>query len=162
MASAASTPGTPHRADDPRLSGRERLLAAAVAAAAATPLAVAWRLEPDTAGVGTHQQLGLPACGWMSGMNLPCPSCGMTTAFSLAVRGDFIASFQAQPMGAVLAIAAAAAVVVAAFTAATASRSYQLLGPFLGGRTVWAVVVLLALAWVYKVAAIRLESGAMP
>lgn len=145
-----------------RLSMGGRVVAATVAAAAATPLAVAWRLEPDSAGVGTHQQLGLPACGWMSGMNLPCPSCGMTTSFSLAVRGELLAAMQAQPMGALLALAAAVAVVVAGFTAATGSRSYELLGSLLGGRAVWVGLVLAALAWVYKIAAVRLDGGAMP
>lgn len=159
MSLATATPGHPRHADVGPLAPRERLFALAVAAGAATPLAIAWRLEPAAEGVGTHQQLGLPACGWMAGMNLPCPSCGMTTSFSRAVRGDLLGAVQAQPMGALLAIAAAVAVVVALFTAATGSRSYELLGSLFGRRGVWTVVALCGVAWAYKVAAVRLGEG---
>lgn len=162
MSPAAATSGHPRHADDRRLAPRERLVASVVAAGAAAPLAIAWRLEPSAEGVGTHQQLGLPACGWMAGMNLPCPSCGMTTSFSRAVRGDLLGAVQAQPMGALLAVAAAVAVIVAIFTAATGSRSYELLGSLFGRRGVWTVVALCGLAWAYKVAAVRLGEGSFP
>ena len=83
------------------------MVAAAVALAAAGPLVLAAWLEPAAAGLGTHEQLGLPACGWVAAAGIPCPSCGMTTAFAHAARGDLLGSFLVQPAGAILALAAA-------------------------------------------------------
>lgn len=65
---------------------------------------VAASLTPASAGVGTHQQLGLAPCSLLSLSGYPCPTCGMTTAFSLAVRGRFFAAFTAQPAGLVFAM----------------------------------------------------------
>ncbi|NBO19844.1 MAG: DUF2752 domain-containing protein, partial [Proteobacteria bacterium] len=41
---------------------------------------VRW-LTPDARGLGTHEQLGLPPCGFYLWYGLPCPSCGMTTSW---------------------------------------------------------------------------------
>lgn len=51
----------------------------------------------------THRQLGLPPCTFRSLSGLPCPSCGMTTSFSLLVRGDLWHSAQANYAGTALA-----------------------------------------------------------
>ena len=58
------------------------------------------KLSPDPSGLGTHQQLGLPPCGFiaMSG-GYPCPSCGYTTTFTLAAHGRLIDAFANQPFG---------------------------------------------------------------
>lgn len=146
------------RAEFAAPSRRDRLVAAGIGLAALAPLAVAAVLEPSADGVGTHQQLGLPACGWIAGMGLPCPSCGMTTAFAFAARGDLAAAFAAQPAGAALAFAAAIVAVVAAWTAATGSRSWALLWSAAGRRFWWGFAAVVVLAWVYKIAAMRLES----
>jgi hypothetical protein len=53
------------------------------------------RLRPDARGYGTHQQLGLPECSLRTWLGIPCPSCGGTTAFSLFVRGRWMAAVQA-------------------------------------------------------------------
>ncbi len=50
----------------------------------------------------THRQLGLPPCTFYALTKLPCPSCGMTTSFSLLVRGDLINSLQANAVGTLL------------------------------------------------------------
>lgn len=144
------------------LHAGERLVAAGIAAAAAAPLVVAAWLEPSGSGVGTHEQLGLPACGWIAGFGMPCPSCGMTTAFAFASRGAFVDAFATQPAGAVLALAAAIVAMVAAWTAFTGSRSWELLWSAMGRRFWWGFVAVAALAWVYKIAAMRLDSMALP
>lgn len=56
----------------------------------ATPLAIAAGLQPDPygKGYGTHRQLGLPPCGFVDIWGIRCPSCGMTTSFAYAVRGN--------------------------------------------------------------------------
>lgn len=53
--------------------------------------------------MGTHQQLGFPPCNFVILTGKPCPSCGMTTSFSLFVRGDLVNSMQANPVGLLLA-----------------------------------------------------------
>jgi hypothetical protein len=53
--------------------------------------------------LGTHQQLGLPECNFKSLVGIPCPSCGMTTSFSLLVRADVWNSLKANFAGTVLA-----------------------------------------------------------
>lgn len=68
---------------------------------------VAFQLQPDPRGFGTHQQLGLPPCSLRSLVDVPCPSCGMTTAFAHFVRGHWIQSLQANCSGFLLALACA-------------------------------------------------------
>lgn len=65
-------------------------------------LAVAAFLAPDPSGHGTHTQLGLPPCGFLLFTTLPCPGCGLTTAFSHMVRGQLTGAIQANPLGVLL------------------------------------------------------------
>lgn len=83
---------------------RVRLTAAVVLAVCGATLSVAAWLRPESRGFGTHQQLGMGVCGWLVATGLPCPSCGMTTAFAHTVRGQWIAAFLAQPCGFLLAL----------------------------------------------------------
>ncbi|MGA0173329.1 MAG: DUF2752 domain-containing protein [Phycisphaerales bacterium] len=159
MLSAAMTSASTRPAP---LAVGERLVAAGIAAAAVSPLAVAAWLEPSASGVGTHQQLGLPACGWIAGMGIPCPSCGMTTAFAFAARGSVLEAFATQPAGALLALMAAIVAVIATWTACSGSRSWELLWSAMGRRFWWGLVAVAALAWVYKIAAMRIDSTALP
>lgn len=53
----------------------------------------------------THRQMGLPPCTFYVLTNgYPCPSCGMTTSFSLLMRGDVINSLKANAVGTLLAL----------------------------------------------------------
>ena len=74
-------------------------------------------LSPSPAGLGTHQQLGLPPCSARVLLGVPCPGCGMTTSFSHFVRGQWASSLKANAGGFVLAVVSALAVVWAAGTA---------------------------------------------
>lgn len=65
--------------------------------------ALAFALDPDPRGYGTHQRLGLPPCTIRQFLGFPCPSCGMTTSFSLFVRGDFQNAMRANAAGCLLA-----------------------------------------------------------
>lgn len=144
------------RPSAPRLATpAARWTSGAVAAAAFLILAVAWVLEPDPNGLGTHRQLGLPECGWVQAANLPCPSCGMTTAFSHAAHGDFPGAFVAQPMGLILAVVAGVAVLAGLYTAATGSMLGPFLASFLGSRLLWIALVLALFAWIWKIASHR-------
>jgi hypothetical protein len=57
--------------------------------------------EAERAGV--HQQLGLPECNFKTLVGAPCPSCGMTTSFTLLMRADVWNSLQANFAGTALA-----------------------------------------------------------
>lgn len=138
-----------------RASRGERWTCGLLAAAALAVLGVAAWLTPSPTGVGTHRGLGLAPCGWIQGMSLPCPSCGMTTAFSLAVRGRFVASAVAQPMGFVLAVGTAAAAVACLHTALTGSRLARVLGGRVTPRVVLVLGIVAVLAWGWKIAAFR-------
>ena len=63
---------------------------------------VAVSLEPDPRGYGTHRALGLPPCSFQFLLGIPCPSCGMTTSIAHFVRGQFLASAQANVAGLLL------------------------------------------------------------
>ncbi len=52
--------------------------------------------------LSTHTQLGLPPCTFLVVSGIPCPSCGLTTSFSLMVHGDPIPSLRANPAGPIL------------------------------------------------------------
>ena len=80
-----------------------RVHAFGVALMSVVLLSVAFILNPSREGVGTHRQLGLPECGWILAADVPCPTCGMTTAWSHTVRGEFPTAFMTQPLGLILA-----------------------------------------------------------
>jgi hypothetical protein len=86
-----------------------RLLLAALGLSAAGLLATAWRLTPDARGYGTHEQLGMAACWFVTRTDWPCPTCGMTTAWSHLVRGDVRAALAANAGGAATCLFACAA-----------------------------------------------------
>ncbi len=51
-------------------------------------LLLARNLEPDPRGFGTHEQLGLTPCFFQQWTGHVCPTCGATTAWAYAVRGQ--------------------------------------------------------------------------
>ena len=69
--------------------------------------ALAFALEPDPRGYGTHQSLGLPPCTFRALFGIPCPSCGMTTSFSHLMHGNVSQAFRASASGVVLAVVCA-------------------------------------------------------
>ncbi len=118
--------------------------------------ALAWWLDPyDADGVprriGTHRQLGMPPCSFLVLTNWPCPSCGMTTSFSLLVHGDLWNSVRANFVGTLVVVVA---IVVLPWSLASAAA-----GRWLGVRSferpatwlVGAFVALLLLRWVIVV-----------
>ncbi len=84
---------------------RTRLIAGLIAVGGGGVLALAMYLEPDSRGYGTHEGLGLLPCGMILTSGIPCPTCGMTTAFALMMNGRPVAAFVAQPAGAALCLA---------------------------------------------------------
>ncbi len=84
---------------------RTRLIAGLIALGGGGVLALAMTLEPDPRGFGTHEGLGLLPCGMILTSGIPCPTCGMTTAFALLMNGRPVAAFVAQPAGAAMCLA---------------------------------------------------------
>ena len=65
-------------------------------------LAIARALTPDPSGFGTHTQLGLPPCGFLRLTALPCPLCGLTTAFAHMARLQLTSALHAHVLGPLL------------------------------------------------------------
>jgi hypothetical protein len=107
-------------------------------------------LTPSSTGLGTHEQLGLPKCGFLLATGLPCPTCGYTTAFALAAHGRLGAALCTQPAGFVLALAVTALTLVGAYTL-VAGVSLGRLARLLRPGVFLALGVLILGAWVYKI-----------
>ncbi len=147
----------PHSGAQGRLNAR--LLAAMIFAASLGLLVVAAWLDPSSKGTGTHRQLGLPSCGLLEATGIPCATCGMTTAFAYAADGRLIQSFITQPAGALLAIMVATLVAASGFSMVTGMPLSPLFKGFFRPVPVIVFGVFIALAWMYKVAAV---TGFMP
>jgi hypothetical protein len=137
------------------LQPRDRLVALAVAAAFLAPLVVACTLAPSASGMGTHRQLGLPSCAWPTAFGLPCITCGMTTAFAHAVRGEFVSALWTQPAGLLAAFLTAVGAVVALWDALSARPVHRMLSPLARGRSAWIAAALLVAGWGWKIATFR-------
>jgi hypothetical protein len=114
-------------------------------------LGAASLMSPAASGLGTHRQLNLPECGWITLADLPCITCGMTTAFSHAVRGNLPASLLAQPLGFLLALATAMTLIVAMHTAVTGSRLPMLFARLWTPRMLWLIAAVALAAWLFKI-----------
>ncbi len=134
-----------------RLGWPGRLAALAVAASSLAVLLVAARLQPDPAGIGSHETLGLDPCQFEIRTGVPCPTCGMTTAFAHFVRAQFLGSLYVQPMGMLLAAATAAAVWVAGYAAVTGRPVYRMLRFIPPKYYLAPFFALTILAWAWKI-----------
>lgn len=144
LVALAQTPSS-WKARNRRASGPERVWSGLMAAASVAPLTVGAWLTPNRVGHGTHTQLGLPPCGWVVAFGRPCPTCGMTTAFTHAAHGRLDLALVAQPAGMVLSVLAAALFWVGLHTAVTGSRvAPMLVGGLRGRHAVWLVGIILA------------------
>jgi len=113
-------PQNPHADSSQPIAPPERLPASPMSRAIATiamlvvlALMITARcLEPAQSGYGTHQQLGLPPCSSVLILGMRCPACGMTTAWSHAVRGQWAQALQANAGGLALVMIALASMPV--------------------------------------------------
>jgi hypothetical protein len=138
-----------------------RLIAAAVFVGCVVLIVLAAWLRPDKAGLGSHQQLGLPPCAMVTLVGYPCPTCGMTTAFAHTMRGELLSAFRAQPAGLALALATVLAAAVSLGVATTGkvwAINWYRVSP---AQVTLAIVVLVLGAWGYKLA-VGVISGTLP
>jgi len=132
-----------------------RLQALFVGIGAIVILTIAAWLSPSADGVGTHKQLGLPQCGWILAADLPCPTCGMTTAFSYAVRGKLVTAFKTQPFGMILAVFVVIIGIIALIIAFTGHPKTAFWYRWMTTKTLFIIAGLAVFAWVYKILAHR-------
>jgi hypothetical protein len=135
----------------PTLSLANRFLSLMISAGCLTVLMIAAHLTPSPAGVATHTELGMAECQFLARTGIPCPSCGMTTSFSLFVRGKILGSLYVQPMGCVLAMLTTLTFWAALYIALTGkpiSRLMRMIPSryYLGPLFTWAL-----LAWAWKI-----------
>src|SRR4051812_24285773 len=135
----------------PPLTRGARAIALLIAAACLAVLLIAAKLTPSRAGVATHTQLGMNDCQFLARTGLPCPSCGMTTSFSLFVRGKLLGSLYVQPMGTVLATLATLTFWAALYVGITGKPIARLMRMipsryYLAPLLTWAL-----LAWAWKI-----------
>ena len=128
-----------------------RLLASVVLIGCIAALMLAVWLKPDVRGVGTHQQLGLPACSLVRFAGIPCPTCGMTTAFAYTIRGRWIAGLLAQPFAFVLALGIFLCIPLSAqalISAKTWRVNWYRVSP---NRTMFVIIAFFLLSWGFKI-----------
>ena len=152
MAGAASP--SPRRARGTlHASAVDRLAWAVLWLLAVATLALARLLVPASAGIGTHQQLGLPPCGLYEWLRLPCPACGLTTSFAHLARLQVEASLHANPMGLPLFVATAFAVPLTALAFIRRRSVAHVIDAVRADRiALWFVIALLA-SWVARLVA---------
>ena len=85
------------------LTGALRWVLGLTGAALWALLVVAFFLQPDPRGLGTHEQLGFPPCMFSVVCGFRCPSCGMTTSWSHLTHGRVAEALQTSASGSLLA-----------------------------------------------------------
>ncbi len=146
--------------------GRVRAWAGVLLLGSVALLAVAAYVVPasDRAGnrLGSHRQIpGLGPCGMMVQTGFPCPTCGMTTAFSHTVRGQLGQAFLAQPTGLILALVTVGLVPLAAWclwAGRLPAVQIPVLTPY---RLCLAMLILLVGGWAFKLF-YGLATGSLP
>ncbi|MCH7592556.1 MAG: DUF2752 domain-containing protein [Planctomycetes bacterium] len=129
-----------------------RSIAALLLAACVALLAAAVWILPDARGVGSHEQFGMPPCVSIVLFGVPCPTCGMTTAFAHAVRGELWSAFNAQPAGFLLALATVAAVGLSLGTLLTGKVWHVNWYRVPPTRVTIAVMLIVLGGWIFKIA----------
>lgn len=138
-----------------------RLYAMGLAAAAVSLLTVAASLHPEGHQMGTHQQLRIPPCGFVTLTGFPCPTCGMTTAFAHTVQGHLIWAMQAQMAGFLLAVGVMGVAILSVVSIITGRRpalNWYRLRP---ENLIWWALALLVAAWALKIV-IGIYNGTLP
>ena len=116
-------------------------------------LAIAVWLVPDAEGHGTHLQLGLNSCSFLTMTGQPCPMCGATTTFTLFGEAQPIAAIINQPFAALLFVLTVFLFVVSLTEVVLPrqrwSRMFAVLEPY-EERLSIGFLALMGLGWFYK------------
>lgn len=123
----------------------------AVIAVAIATLGLARYLQPSARGFGTHEQLGLPACTFLTWTGIPCPSCGLTTSFAYAAHGHWWDAFLAQPFGLLAFCLTALSIPLAVYLLYRRIAWEQFLHRRATNRIIYALLVVYLVSWCYKI-----------
>ncbi|MBI9015986.1 MAG: DUF2752 domain-containing protein [Phycisphaerae bacterium] len=121
-------------------------------------LATAWKVNPNVKGFGTHRQLDMPSCGFLERTGYPCPTCGMTTAFSHTVRLELFQAAKVQPTGMLLALACMAIFPFCLWQGLSGRPVEKVMAwlNFNAVKILWGWAILFLAAWGYKALTVRM------
>ena len=144
----------------PRAHLQFRIVCALIAIGCGWVLSAAYYITPAKAGHGSHTQLNLPRCGFLERTGYPCPTCGMTTAFSHMAHGHVLSSFKVQPAGALGAIACIGLFFMCSYIAISGWRSSDILFWFgmHGMKVILAIAGVVLLSWGWMCLMVYLNS----
>ncbi|MBX7152931.1 DUF2752 domain-containing protein [bacterium] len=117
---------------------------------------LSYYLTPSATGYGTHEQLGLPPCGFLTITGYPCPSCGLTTSFAYFAHGNFSASVIVQPFGALLFLTLNGLAILAVWAIA---KKIPFSGVMSSDYMEWGqygMLFLLLMSWGYKIVIMKI------
>ncbi len=108
-------------------------------------------LHPSPSGMGTHEELGLPPCGFLTMTGIPCPSCGLTTSITYLLHGYWAMSILSQPFGFILYLTLVSLTVISVcamvkripFRSVIDSENFEK-GQFL-------LLIMFIVSWIYKI-----------
>lgn len=130
-----------------------RLWCAVSAGGLAALLLIAAMLAPDGRGHGTHEQLGLAPCTFATLVGQPCPTCGMTTAWSHLTQGNLAAAAKTHVSGTLLGLLAMTSSVWASAYAITGKVLIKLPTERALAFTAAALMALVFVEWILRLAA---------
>jgi len=133
-----------------------RLVWSMIGGAGLAVLAIARWLTPDPSGMGTHEQLGLPPCGFLYLTKLPCPTCGLTTSFAHMARLQFTPAWHAHWLGPPLFALTAVTIAVSAWACATRAPPAHIMRRLRVARAMVIIAAAALAVWMVRVAAIVL------
>ena len=113
-------------------------------------LSIARVLTPSPSGVGTHEQLGLPACIFLKVTGWRCPSCGLTTSFSYAAHFRFGEALFAQPFGLFLFVLVFLSIPLAVYLAWKRVPIDTLIFGRYSNPVLYTLLAFYLIAWIYK------------
>jgi len=138
----------------PRASAGERAGQAATLVVLVGLIGLGLALLPSPTGAGTHTQVGLPPCGMLETTGLPCPTCGVTTAFCQTAHGRPAEALVTQPFGLTMFLLVAGGALGLAAALVTGRSVSPLVTPWRIATAGMALMLLLLGSWTYKLATV--------
>jgi hypothetical protein len=127
-----------------------RLIHGAVALGLLATLLLAFSLEPDPRGLGTHEQIFLLPCNFYAMTGLPCPFCGTTTAFAHMAHGHVWDACIAQPMGVIGFILCVLFLPFSVGAAISGRNLIDAVGRLPWGKLSWVLGGIILASWLFK------------
>lgn len=131
----------------------ERAAALALVLGLGCVLGLAAYLDPSPSGHGTHQQLGLAGCSFLTLTGYACPMCGATTTFALMADLRWQEGFLNQPFAALLFCATLVSFMVSLWEVLQPGERWSRLLRWVEPwelRIAIGMVAVMGLSWAYK------------